>query len=218
MKSLIAALCLIVAPGAALALPDFSYSYGDPYLASSQQYIVSKSNAVLYTEGTVHTWKPNVGGTTFATTTPGRLTYHFSFPSPTADISLWMNMPTFYWDYSQGHNFLFGSTDGSSWVQLADVLPPAYGAARDLGTVTIPASLLGATDLWLRADLYSYGSSAPSGGVWTNTSQLSRWSTATPTSKAFRLDVTYVPEPATAMLVLCGLGALAARSRKPCGA
>ncbi|MCC6642046.1 MAG: hypothetical protein IT386_12875 [Deltaproteobacteria bacterium] len=213
MRPWIAALCLLVLPGLAHAVPDFSYSYGDPYLASSQTYIVSTSNAVLYSEGVVHTWKPSVGGTTFGSTTPGRITYHFSLPSPAAAISLWMNMPTFHWSYSQGHNFLFGSTDGTNWTQLADVLPPAFGSARDLGTVAIPGSLLGANDLWLRADLYSYGSFAPSGGVYTNTAQLSRWATNNPTAKSFRLEVTYVPEPATALLVLCGLGTLAGVAR-----
>lgn len=214
MRSLIAGLCLLAAPLTATAVPDFSYSYGDPYLAASQTYIVSTSNAVLYSEGTVHAWKPSVGGATYPSTTPGRITYHFSFPEPTALINLWMNSPTFHWYYSEGYNFVFGSTDGSSWTQLASVLPPAYGAANNLGAVPIPESLLGANDLWLRVDLYSYGSSAPLGGVWTNTAQHSRWATTSPSAQSFRLEVTYVPEPATALLVLCGIGALAAHARR----
>lgn len=213
MKRLFLVLGVLVAASSARALPDFTYEYGDPYLASSQTYIVSTSNAVLYTEGVVHTWKPIVGGTTFASTTPGQILYHFPFSAPAAEISLWMNMPTFYWSYSRGHNFLYGSTDGATWLPLAELPPPPFGAARDLGTVTIPAELLGATDLWLKVLLYSYGPNAPSGGAMTNTAQLSRWATSSPTSKAFRLSVTYVPEPGTAALLLCGLGLLAAGAR-----
>ncbi len=213
MKRLVLAIGLLVAPLPASALPDFTYEYGDPYLLSSRTYIVSTSNAVLYTEGVVHTWKPNVGGTTFASTTPGQILYHFPFSAPAAEISLWMNMPTFYWSYSRGHNFLYGSTDGATWLPLAELPPPAFGGARDLGTVAIPADLLGATDLWLKVLLYSYGPSAPFGGAMTNTSQLSRWATSNPAAKSFRLNVTYVPEPGTGVLLLCGLGLLAARAR-----
>ncbi len=214
MKKLALALLLpLVLPAAAQAVPDYSYSYGDPQTPLSDGKIVSSSNAVVYTEGTIKCIKPGVGGPTLASTTPAQIIYHFAFSQPTSEIALWMNMPVFHWSYSEGHNYLYGSTDGTSWVPLADLLPPAYGAARDLGTVAIPASLLGAQDLWLKALLYSYGTSASQGGVWTNTAQLSRWTLGS-SSKSFRLDVTYVPEPGTAVLLLGGLAGLGIEGRR----
>ena len=60
---------------------DFEYSYGDPYLGTSQTYIDSTSNAVLSTEANYKYWKPNTGASTLAATTPGVVTYHFDFDS-----------------------------------------------------------------------------------------------------------------------------------------
>lgn len=196
---------------------DFLYYYGNPYDAASQTYIASTSNAHLYSEGTVRVWTPITGGSTLAGTTPGVITYHFNFAQYTSDIDLFMSMPTFHWAYSQGHNLLYGSTDGANWVSLADILPPAYGGARDLGTVVIPSSLLGATDFWLKAELYSYGPYAPSGGVYTNTAQLSRYDVNlrnTPFAIGVDFVTEGVPEPAVLPLLLIGLGGIAFYRRR----
>ncbi len=50
--------------GTAVAAPDFSYIYANPYDASAQTYIHSMSNITLYTESTVRAWIPIVGGAT----------------------------------------------------------------------------------------------------------------------------------------------------------
>jgi len=212
MRSLLLALVVCVAPVAAGAIPDFEYSYGHPQTPQTDGYIVSTSNAVLYSEGPVRVWKPNVGNTTFANTTPGEVIYHFPFAAPTASIDLWMNMPTFTWSYSRGHNFLWGSTDGSSWVQLAELPPPAFGTGRDLGAVDVPEELLGANDFWLRVHMYSYGPSASRGGALTNTAQLSRYDVNLQNT-SFRMSASFVPEPGTLALTMTGLAVLGAARR-----
>ena len=191
----------------------FSYSYGNPYTSVNDGYIVSTSNATLYTEGTVRVWKPVVGGSTFGSTTPAQITYHFSVDKEITDISLWMNMPVFHWSYSRGHNFLWGSNDGNNWEMMAELQPPAFGSARDLGTVNVPESLKQGNDFWIRADLYSYGRSAGNGGASTNTAQLSRYD-VNANNTSFSIEITSVPEPsAEGLLSLLGSTFLLRRRR-----
>jgi hypothetical protein len=187
---------------------DLIYSYGHPQTPLDDGYIVSYSNASIYSEGTVRAWKPNVGGTTFANTTPGVITMRFDFDNLSESISLFINMPTFHWSYSRGHNFLFGSTDGNNWLQMAEVTPPSFGSFNNLGSVNVPTSLIGSNQLWLRIEMYSYGTSAPSGGVWTNTAQFSRFDVGSQNT-SFSLSVTTVPEPTSAAsLIMAMIGGL----------
>ena len=155
---------------------DFDYSYGNPTLAASQSYIDSTDNAVLFSEGIYRYWKPIAGAATEALTSPGVITYHFNFAEVIDEAHLSLRLDTFHWSYSEGHNFLFASTDGSNWQQLSEVLPPAFGAWTGGGwNGLLPDAVVGMNDIWLQARLYSYGPSAASGGVWTNTAQLSRY-------------------------------------------
>jgi len=204
----------------------FDYSYGNPYLSSSQTYITDTKNTGLSSEANYRYWKPNVGGSTLGTTTPGEITYHFDFASmgytdPISNISLGMFMPAFHWSYSQGYNALFGSTDGVVWIALAETPPVDYARYSNIGPITGLDSLLGGNDLWLRADLYSYGPSASRGGVWTNTSQLSRYDVNT-NNTTFSLSVDFkediggepVPEPSIIILMAIGLFGLRYRATK----
>lgn len=204
---------LIWSTAGTLAFADFEYSYHHPQTPLDDGYIVSVSNAVLYTEGTVRCWKPNIGGTTFENTTPGQVIYHFEFDGPSDEINLWMGMPVFHWSYSRGHNQLFGSTNGSDWELMADLTPPAFGSGKDLGTVDVPDSLLGADELWLKVDMYSYGSSAPGGGFGTNTAQLSRYDVNLD-NQSFSLSVSTVPEPSSASVLLATIGCCWVARRK----
>ncbi len=168
---------------------DFAFSFGDPTEPRGLAFIDSTSNAKLVKEGRfARFWQPGVGGETFGESPPGVVTLHVAFDRPIVSGSLVLKLTTFYWSYSRGHNFLFGSTDGLGWQQLAEVPPPdAEGGARDGGwNGPLPAMFIGATDIWLQARLYSYGTFAGQGA--TNTAQLFRFDVRN-SNKTFNLVV-----------------------------
>lgn len=155
---------------------DFRFAYADPTSPNAAAFITSATNATVFDEGLVRYWKPGVGGKTFETTTPGVITSHFAFDRPIVGGRLFTTIASFHWSYSRGHTFLYGSTDGSTWQKLSEVPPPDLGTGKGGGwNGPLPELFIGATDIWLQARLYSYGPSAPSGGVYTNTAQMSRW-------------------------------------------
>jgi hypothetical protein len=169
---------------------DFVFTSDDPWDPSSNAFITSVSNAEVSREGDVGGyWRPMVGAETFDTTTPGVITFHYGFDRPIAQGELLLTLATFHFWYSQGHAFLDGSTDGSSWQQLVEVEPPAEGLGRGGGwSGPLPTMFIGATDIWLRVRLYSYGPEAPTGGVYCNTAQMFRYDPRQ-TSNTFELMV-----------------------------
>lgn len=168
---------------------DFRFAYADPTSPKAAAFIVSAPNATVFDEGLVRYWKPGVGGKTFETTTPGVITSHFAFDRPIVGGRLLTTIGSFHWSYSRGHTFLYGSTDGSTWHKLSEVPPPDIGTGRGGGwNGPLPELFIGAKHIWLQTRLYSYGPSAPSGGVWTNTAQAWRWDVRT-TSNSFDLAV-----------------------------
>ncbi len=219
----LAALPVLWATSAGAA--GFSYSYANPYDAAASTYIESTSNIALYSEGTVRLWKPTTGGTTLANTTPGVITYKFDFGTEVVETAnLTTNNPTFHWSYSRGYNRFYGSKDGIVWEQLLDVTTPAFSTANSgYFNGLLPATLLGGNQLWFKAELYSFGRSAPSGGVLTNTAQHSRWDiNSGPNAKTFALDVTFkdtttipgVPLPSGLPLMGAGIVLLGVMRRR----
>jgi len=170
---------------------DWLWQAYDPEAADSQLYIESTSNAIIRTEGQFRFWQPEVGGETFATTTPGTVIYRFPFDRPIAAARGGFGIYTFHWSYSRGHGFLYGSSDGASWELIAETEPPEFGGwNRNGNSFEVPESLLGGTELWFKAELYSYGSSAPNGGGSTNTAQLGRYDIAgDPVTAWFQVDL-----------------------------
>jgi hypothetical protein len=157
-------------------LETFTYSYGSPANPASLNYITSTSNAEVAQEGDGWYWRPMIGAETLGDTEPGVVTYHFPFDGRIVGGRLNHQMTTFQWSYSQGHVFLYGSTDGANWQLLSEVEPPAHGEYRLGGwNGDLPEMFIGSTDMWLEVRLYSYGPRAVEGGVWCNTAQLSRW-------------------------------------------
>ena len=103
-------------------------------------------------------------------------------------------MPTFHWAYSRGHNFLYGSADGEHWELLMEVPPPEYGMANSgFFDAQLPPGLVGTNEIWLRAEMYSYGELAYQGGEYTNTAEFARWDQDNP-GRTFQLDVRFEEE------------------------
>lgn len=155
-----------------LSFADFSYSIRNPQTAQAQSYIISKSNISLFVEsGTVY-WHPDVGADTKAASSPGVIVYHFPLKTPIAEAELYVRTDAFHWSYSQGHTFIYVSTDGKNWIKLSEALPPEHGGwTNGAYSGTLPGNFIGKKDIYVKIELYSYGSSAPKGGVWTNTAQ-----------------------------------------------
>lgn len=171
------------------ASETFTYGYGSPASPTALNYVASTSNAEVAQEGTFWYWRPMVGGEFLDETDPGVITFHFPFESPVVSGRLVARMTTFHWDYSQGHGYLYGSTDGAAWQLLAEVGPPAHGEYNIGGfSGDLPEMFIGASDIWLEARLYAYGPTAYVGGVRCNTAEFSRWQEGQ-TSNTFELEV-----------------------------
>jgi hypothetical protein len=193
---------------------NFEYSYANPYSAAAQTYVHSLSNIHLYSEATVRAYVPIAGGATEATTTPGVITYKFDFGTDiVGTASLISRNPTFHWSYSRGHNYLYGSKDGTNWEQLLDVTTPAFGTANS-GNYNglLPTSLSGGNELWIKAELFSFGPNVGCcGGAGRNTAQHSRYDiNESPLAKVFALEVDFATPPVSTVPLPAGLPLLGA--------
>ncbi len=169
--------------------PSSATATAIPAGPNARDYVVSSSNAVVASEGSVNYWRPMVGGEEFGETTPGVITFHFPFDSPIVSGRLLMYLATFHFSLQPGTQLHLWITDGVDWQLLAELEPPDFGAGQGGGwNGDLPSMFIGATDIWLQARLYSYGPSAAAGGIYCNTAQMSRWD-SNGTGNTFELEV-----------------------------
>jgi hypothetical protein len=166
---------------------EWKYSSSNPKL-TNPKYIVKSENVEVVYESPVYYWKPKKGGKNKGDN-PGIIVYRFKWEENTVGARLYLYMPTFHWSYSRGHNKLYGSKDGRTWMELMDVKPPEFGkASSGLYDKNLPDHLLGGKELWLKVELDSYGPQAKYGSAMTNTAQLCRYNIKTK-NETFRLEV-----------------------------
>ena len=170
---------------------NFNYTINNPESEDAQTYLIETSNIEIRREPPVIYYHPAVGAETESETPPGTLIYHFPFTEPIAGGSLYLTTHAFHWNYSKGHTEVFLSTDGEKWEKMAEALPPEYGGVS-YGHLSgdLPSMLIGAQDIYIKIKMYSYGSSASKGSVWTNTAQHLRYDTEKK-SRAFQLEVMF---------------------------
>jgi hypothetical protein len=167
----------------------FSYGFGSPESVNALDYVAATSNAEVAHEEEGRYWRPMVGAQTLAATNPGVVTFHFPFDGSIVGGRLLVVLTNFHFTYSQGHSYLYGSTNGVDWQLLSEIEPPAQGGYNQGGwNGDLPDMFIGASDIWLEARMFSYGPRAEEGGVWCNTAQLCRWDPSH-TGNTFELEV-----------------------------
>lgn len=172
---------------------DWKYAYGHPGDKGAGQYIVKTENAEVFFEDPVYYWKPGTGGVKQGAK-PGVIVYRFSWDKTATAARLFINMPTFHWSYSRGHNKLYGSRDGAAWVELMDVPPPAFGkASSGVFDQNLPDRLLGGKELWIKVELDAFGPGVGRGRAFANTAQANRYQKDSNTD-TFRLEVRLAPK------------------------
>lgn len=197
--AMFAGLCMMAGSAFAQIDADFSYSYGNPMTSEAKIYITSQNNVNVRYENPVYYWCPAGPG-------PGEIVMEFDFPQNTGEAYLLAKMPTFNWSYGKGHNYLYGSKDGSDWSMLMEVQPPNYGEANSgVYNGALPDDLMGVDKLFLK---FVLSTTSTGTGVWQNIAEFSRWDRNYPDSKSFVLEVAYakpVPVPAAVWLLGSGL-------------
>lgn len=189
---------------------DFSYGYDDVYASDANDYDFSVTNALKYDEGVVSYYQPAAGNLN-----PAVIIKKFSFANTTEEANLFAGISTFKWWYGEGEGWVYASKNGSTWVELKYVGPPeTSGGANYSGfNGSLPASVLGGTDLWVKVEINSTNTSGNNTAPFRNTAQHTR--AYDDGVDSFTLDVNLTPEPATmSLLALGGLAVLRKRHRQ----
>ena len=120
--------------------------------AGADQYLVDSTGMRKYSEWQsppITYWGPT------ANNVEGRLVYRIPFAAPAARIRLSASSPT--WDFftepggsGRGASSLEVSRDGTTWVSLIDNLTPRRWGADWTFNDSLPSSVAGGTEVWVR--------------------------------------------------------------------
>lgn len=133
---------------------DQTISYQNIFAANAMKHVVEQTNIERDTFGEITFWRP------VANDKEARLTQKFVFSRPVVKACLRVDyiFVTNYGARGSGKGSLWGSKDGKVWVQLGDSPTPTEVAAGLNYASTLPESLMGGTELWVQARLFTQGS------------------------------------------------------------
>lgn len=147
-----AATAAVVLASNAAASQAFSFGFKHVNEAGAERYLVSASGMRKYTEWQsppITYWGPSANGV------EGSLVYRFNFTAPTDSITLKASSPT--WDFTvepggrgRGVSALQVSRDGTSWVTVRDTITRRNWGGDWSFDESLPASLTGTSQLWVR--------------------------------------------------------------------
>jgi hypothetical protein len=193
-------------PNSATVFPnpewDFSFGFSNINEDGAETYLTATSGVRKYSEWQsppLTYWGPTANGV------DGALTYRFPASQPIRAARLKTGTDTYnfpwpgYFGSGKGWSSIWGSKDGSSWVQLMDNPMPTDNVGRWMAyDQLLPSSLLGGTDLWIQIRLRV--TEAPNSSY--TTAQFARGSSAN-SQRIFEVKLDYdglIPETSQAAI------------------
>ncbi len=186
---------------------DFTYGYQTVNDPNADTYLVEKQHAKKVKDWSGGSyWGPN------ANDVQATVTYKFSFPAPPAEVFLHARLQTYNYAGDQsprtdfGFTSLWASPDGTSWRLLLDNPTPTTVMVADVTyNQSLPASLLGATNLWIQARMQQHDAMLyfqDPAATWTD-SQFSR-ANPSDTNEVFQLKARFGAAPQLSAMVQRG--------------
>jgi serine/threonine protein kinase len=139
--------------------PDFQFGFPTIDTEGAEQYLVESTGLSKWHEpfgSNKSYWAPRKNDA------EGRIIYRFDFPRTSRRVHLLAHLAA--WDDSvqkgvlgRGAGTIEASTDGETWIPLANGLePPAWGKSQDVNGF-LPDECIGSTTLWIRVRLLTTG-------------------------------------------------------------
>ena len=125
---------------------DFEYAYKMVYEKNADKYVKATPNLRKYTEwqsDPITYWAPKQNQ-------PGKITYHFSFPSPTEKVFLLSHVSSYNFGSGRvGKNSIWVSKDGSNWVRILDNPTPNRIDSYKSYKKELPSEVLGGKSIYV---------------------------------------------------------------------